>query len=137
MEEVDQSPAPDGGLAHLLTRVHEHLVNEDEDGQSLLLREAQQLQQQVFSGGGFALGGFALGVEQAQAGIPGKLVSQHAPGLLEPARGPIRPPDFHALFDVEFVEGQQSHTSLGRGHADVLDEFLDRRQIGQMSGIVG
>ncbi len=70
-------------------------------------------------------------MQQAQAIGASDLVSQDAPRLLEPARFTVGSAHFHAFFHIQLIESQGSDARLRRRHPNVLDEFLNSRQVGQ------
>ena len=129
LEEVHKAVAPLRILRDLLARVHQYLVDQNEHSDARLHWDLQQLGEKILCGGAFPLFGFVLGVQQLEAGVAGDLVRKHAPRLLEHPDRPVRSNDLHPLLDVELVETEGRNHRLDGSLADLLDKFLDGRQI--------
>ena len=112
--------------------VHHHLVDQHQGGQAFALRQRQQFRQQGFGWGHVPFLGQTVGMEDAQPFRSRHLPGQDAPREAQVAHGAIRCPDvFEAALNVELVEAQAGDPGLGRRRADVLQELVDRRQVGE------
>ena len=119
LEEVDQPAAPRLVHGDLAAREHQHLVDQHQRRQPLVLGPRQQIDQQGLGRRRLALLVPALGVQPPDPVRPGNLEGEHAPRMLQPAQLAPRPAHLHPLLDVQLVEGERGDARRRQGGADV------------------
>ena len=128
LEEIHDAVTPYRAEPRLLAGVHQHLVHEDEGREAVCARALDELHEERLGGRCLALLVQPVGVDCAKSVRSRELERQHAPGMAQRARLPVRPAHpFDAPLDVDLVEAERDGERAREIGADVLAELLDRR----------